>query len=29
LLFAGYENTASSLSCLLTAVLQHPEVETW
>jgi cytochrome P450 len=29
LLFAGYETTASSLSCLLTAVLQHPELEGW
>lgn len=29
LLFAGYETTASSLSCLLTAVLQHPELEPW
>ncbi|MFM7315116.1 MAG: cytochrome P450, partial [Cyanobium sp.] len=29
LLFAGYETTASSLSCLLLALLQHPEVETW
>ena len=29
LLFAGYETTASSLSCLFTAVLQHPELESW
>jgi len=29
LLFAGYETTASSLSCLVTAVLQHPELEGW
>jgi len=29
LLFAGYETTASSLSCLLAAVLQHPELEPW
>ncbi|MFZ0409316.1 MAG: cytochrome P450 [Cyanobium sp.] len=29
LLFAGYETTASSLSCLMTAVLQHPELEPW
>jgi cytochrome P450 len=29
LLFAGYETTASSLSCLLAAVLQHPELEAW
>jgi len=29
LLFAGYETTASSLSCLITAVLQHPELEAW
>jgi cytochrome P450 len=29
LLFAGYETTASSLSCLMTALLQHPELEPW
>ncbi|AII49204.1 cytochrome P450 [Synechococcus sp. KORDI-52] len=29
LLFAGYETTASSLSCLFRALLLHPEVETW
>lgn len=29
LLFAGYETTASSLSCLMRAVLLHPEVESW
>lgn len=29
LLFAGYETTASSLSCLMAAVLQHPEVLPW
>jgi len=29
LLFAGYETTASSLSCLMAAVLQHPEVMPW
>jgi len=29
LLFAGYETTASSLSCLMLAVLQHPELEPW
>lgn len=29
LLFAGYETTASSLSCLLLALLQHPEAEAW
>ncbi len=29
LLFAGYETTASSLSCLLLALLQHPDVESW
>ncbi len=29
LLFAGYETTASSLSCLFTAVLQRPELESW
>jgi len=29
LLFAGYETTASSLSCLMTAVLQHPELDSW
>lgn len=29
LLFAGYETTASSLSCLMAAVLAHPEVEAW
>ncbi len=29
LLFAGYETTASSLSCLLLALLQHPEVGSW
>jgi hypothetical protein len=29
LLFAGYETTASSLSCLMLALLQHPEVEAW
>ncbi len=29
LLFAGYETTASSLSCLMRALLLHPEVEAW
>ncbi len=29
LLFAGYETTASSLSCLMLALLQHPPVERW
>jgi cytochrome P450 len=29
LLFAGYETTASSLSCLMAAVLTEPEVQTW
>jgi cytochrome P450 len=29
LLFAGYETTASSLSCLMLALLQHPPVEGW
>ena len=29
LLFAGYETTASSLSCLMAAVLQHPQVLPW
>jgi cytochrome P450 len=29
LLFAGYETTASSLSCLMRALLQDPEVEVW
>ena len=29
LLFAGYETTASSLSCLMAAVLQNPEVLPW
>ena len=29
LLFAGYETTASSLSCLMLALLQHPPVEQW
>ena len=29
LLFAGYETTASSLSCLMRALLLHPEVDTW
>jgi hypothetical protein len=29
LLFAGYETTASSLSCLMAAVLQHQEVLPW
>ena len=29
LLFAGYETTASSLSCLMAAVLQRPEVLAW
>jgi cytochrome P450 len=29
LLFAGYETTASSLSCLMAALLQHPEALTW
>ncbi len=29
LLFAGYETTASSLSCLMAALLQHPELEPW
>jgi len=29
LLFAGYETTASSLSCLVTMLLQHPELERW
>ncbi len=29
LLFAGYETTASSLSCLMAALLQHQEVLVW
>ncbi|MFN6133366.1 MAG: cytochrome P450 [Synechococcaceae cyanobacterium] len=29
LLFAGYETTASSLSCLMAAVLQHDELLPW
>ena len=29
LLFAGYETTASSLSCLFRALLLNPEIETW
>ena len=29
LLFAGYETTASSLSCLFRALLLNPEVQTW
>ncbi|MEO1002632.1 MAG: cytochrome P450 [Cyanobacteria bacterium J06638_7] len=29
LLFAGYETTASSLSCLMLALLQHPDAEAW
>jgi cytochrome P450 len=29
LLFAGYETTASSLSCLMAALLQHPPVLDW
>lgn len=29
LLFAGYETTASSLSCLLAALLQHDQVLAW
>jgi hypothetical protein len=29
LLFAGYETTASSLSCLMLALLQHPDVHDW
>jgi len=29
LLFAGYETTASSLSCLMAALLQHPPVMAW
>ena len=29
LLFAGYETTASSLSCLFRALLLEPEVESW
>ncbi|MEE2696248.1 MAG: cytochrome P450 [Cyanobacteriota bacterium] len=29
LLFAGYETTASSLSCLFRALLLHPEVMAW
>ncbi|MFM7313297.1 MAG: cytochrome P450, partial [Cyanobium sp.] len=29
LLFAGYETTASSLSCLMAALLQHPEALGW
>lgn len=29
LLFAGYETTASSLSCLMAALLQHPPVLAW
>ena len=29
LLFAGYETTASSLSCLFRALLLNPEVESW
>jgi cytochrome P450 len=29
LLFAGYETTASSLSCLLLTLLQHPAEQAW
>jgi cytochrome P450 len=29
LLFAGYETTASSLSCLMAALLQHPQTLAW
>ena len=29
LLFAGYETTASSLSCLMAALLQHPQTLDW
>ena len=29
LLFAGYETTASSLSCLMAALLQHPQELAW
>jgi cytochrome P450 len=29
LLFAGYETTASSLSCLMAALLRHPQELTW
>ncbi|MEB3158152.1 MAG: cytochrome P450 [Synechococcus sp.] len=29
LLFAGYETTASSLSCLMRELLLHPDVEVW
>jgi hypothetical protein len=29
LLFAGYETTASSLSCLMAALLQHPQEMAW
>ena len=29
LLFAGYETTASSLSCLMRALLMNPEVQLW
>jgi len=29
LLFAGYETTASSLSCLMAALLQHPQEAAW
>lgn len=29
LLFAGYETTASSLSCLVRSLLLHPEVDAW
>lgn len=29
LLFAGYETTASSLSCLMRALLLNPEIEQW
>lgn len=29
LLFAGYETTASSLSCLMAALLQHPQQLAW
>jgi cytochrome P450 len=29
LLFAGYETTASSLSCLMLTLLQHPEALAW
>lgn len=29
LLFAGYETTASSLSCLMRALLMNPEVQRW